>query len=77
MQDILREIQIVMGKGSTHIVFFLMSAVRELLELRYDQIIRSCPLAERSHAVMDFFSAVDTQDHIAHLLIGKFHDVII
>ena len=60
MQHILREIKIIMCKGSSHIIFILMSALRELLELRHDQIIASRTLAERPHLIVNFLPSVNT-----------------
>ena len=60
MQHILREIKIIMCKGSSHIILILMSALRELLELRHDQIVASRTLAERPHLIVNFLPSVNT-----------------
>ena len=58
MQNILREIKIMMSKGSSYIILVLISGFRKFLKFRHDQIIASCTLTERAHVVMNFFSTV-------------------
>ena len=60
MQDIFGKVEVVMGKGTSHIIFLLVSAVGELLEFRNDQIIASLSVAERTHHIVNFFSSVQT-----------------
>ena len=60
MQDILGKVEIVMGKGTSHIVFLLVSAVGEFLEFRNDQIIASFSVAEGTHLIVNFLSSVQT-----------------
>ena len=76
MQNILRKIQIIMCKSSSHIIIGLMSHLSHLLELIYDQIITSFAIAGWSHKVMYFFSTIDAQYNIRHLFVGKFHYLI-
>ena len=66
-----------MSKGTSHIIFILISGLRKLLEFRNDQIIASCPLAERTHKIMYFLTAIHTENHIPHLTITELHDFII
>ena len=60
MQHIIGEIKIVVCESTSHIILVLITALCKLLELRNDQIITSCSLAEWPHAVVDFFSSIDT-----------------
>ena len=71
MKHILGEILIIFCKGSSYIIFFLLPAFGKLLELRKNKIITACPIAERTHKIMDFFSSVDAEYHIVHLPIDK------
>ena len=59
MQHILGKICIKMGISTAHIIALLISTVRQLLELRNNQIIAASSLAEWPHAVIDFFSSVN------------------
>ena len=58
MDHIVGEIQIVSGKGSADVVIHLVSALCKLLEFRNNDIIASGSLAEWTHLIIDFFSAV-------------------
>ena len=60
MQYIIRKIRIIMRKGSTHIITLLITALCQLLELRNDQIVASRTLTERSHAIMNLLTSVNT-----------------
>ncbi len=77
MKHIFGKIQVIVGKSSPHIVFFLISALCKFLKFRYYQIIAACPFSERPHSVVYLFAPVNAQHHICHFLIGKFHDFII
>ena len=77
MLDILGKIQIIMGKGTAYIIIGLVTALCQLLELRYNQIIAALSAPKRTHSVMYLFPTVDTQNDIAHLFIQKFHNFII
>ena len=48
-----------------------MSALCKFLKFRNDQVIASFSVAERTHLVMDLFSSVDTEYHIAHLFVDR------
>ena len=58
MDHIVGEIQIISGKGSADIIIHLVSALCELLEFWNNDIIASGSLAEWTHLIVDFFSAV-------------------
>ena len=60
MKYICCKIRIVVCECTTHIIFVLMSALCKFLELWNDQIITSCPFAERTHLIMNFLSSIDT-----------------
>ena len=60
MKYILRKIQVIMGKCTSHIILILVSALRKLLKLRNNQIIASFSIAERTHMVMNFLPSVNT-----------------
>ena len=49
-----------MGKGTSHIVFLLVSAIGEFLEFRNNQIIASFSVAEGTHLIVNFLSSVQT-----------------
>ena len=59
MQHILSEIQVIPGKGSSHIIIVLIPALRQLLELGHNQIIASVAVPERTHFIIDFLTAVN------------------
>ena len=77
MHHVLRKVQIPPGKCSAYIVFLLISALGQLLELRHNQVITSLSVAEGPHAVIHFFSAVEAQHDIIHLTVHKFLNLII
>ena len=77
MKNISGKIRIKMGKGSTDIILILIPAFRKFLELGNDQIVAACPIPERPHPVVNLSSPINTQNHIIHLTVGKFHNVII
>ena len=66
-----------MGKRTADIVSFLLSALRNLLEFGYDQVIASLAATERTHFIMDFLSAVYAQNNVRHLPVGKFQDLVV
>ena len=66
-----------MRKGASGIILVLVTALGPSLELRHNEIITSCSFTERSHMVMDFFSSIDTHNHISHFFVAEFHNFII
>ena len=76
-EHILREIQIIVSKGSPHIIICLVAAVCKFFELRHDQIVTSLTIAERTHEIMYFFTPVNTHNHIGTFLIGELHNLIV
>ena len=48
-----------------------------LLKFIYNKVIASLAVPCRSHGIMYFFSSINGKNHIGHLLIGKFHNLII
>ena len=78
MLHILREIQIVAGKGTADIVILACAALRELLELRNgDLITAAVTVSGRTHVVIDFLTSVQAHDYIAHLTVTEVHDLIV
>ena len=77
MQNVLGEIQIIVGKCTTHIIVHLVSALRYLLELRNNDVIAALSTAERTHLVIDLLTSIDTQYDITHFLIHELQDLII
>ena len=77
MQNVLGEIQIIVGERTAHIIVHLVSALRYLLELGNNDVIAALPAAERTHLVVDLLTAIDTQHDIAHFLISELQDLII
>ena len=77
MKHILRKVQIVVGKGTSHIVIHLVSALRNLLKFRYYHLIASLSAAEGAHFIMYLLTSVDAQNNIRHFPVGKFQNVII
>ena len=55
----------------------LISHLSELQELGKDEVVTALPFSERPHSVMNFFSAVNGENHIVHLPVAEFHDFII
>ena len=66
-----------MGKCTAGIIFVLVTALCPFLELRNYQVIASGTFTERTHMIVDFFSSVDTHNHIAHLFVTKLHHFIV
>ena len=77
MQNVLGEIQIIVGERTTHIIIHLVSALRYLLELRNNDVIAALSATERTHLVVDLFTSIDTQHDITHFLIHELQDLII
>ena len=77
MQHILRKVQIVVGVGSPHIVFFLPPAFGCFYKFRDNAVIASLTAPEGPHPVVDFLSPVDAQYNVVHLPIGKFQYLIV
>ena len=77
MQNVLGEIQIIVGKCTTHIIIHLVSALRYLLELGNNDVIAALSAAERTHLVVDLLTSIDTQHDITHFLIHELQDLII
>ena len=65
-----------MGKGTSHIVILAATGFDELLKLRYDQIPASLAAIVNSVTVVDFFSAVETQNNIAHLSVREVYNIL-
>ena len=78
MQHIGRKIQIIACKGAAHIVFFLMTAFRKLLEFRNDPVIAALfSAAERTHPVVHLTPPVKTQHDVVHLAVAELHDLVV
>ena len=77
MQYIFCKIQIIVGKSTSYIIIGLISALSYFLELGNDQIIAALTASERTHLIMHFLTAIDTQNNIGHFLVGKLQDIII
>ena len=79
MQDIFGEIKVPVRICSAHIVGKpeLISHLSELQEFGKDEIVTALPFSERPHSVMNFLSPVDGENHIVHLPVAEFHDLII
>ena len=58
VQYIFGKIQIVMGKCTSHIIVGLIPALGHLLELGHDLVVAALAAPERTHHVVDLFSAV-------------------
>ncbi len=77
MQDILREVQIIVRKGPPDIIFVLMAALRKLLVFGNNQVIAALSVPERPHPVVYLRTSVDAKDDISHLPVAEFHNLII
>ena len=78
MLHILREIQIVAGKGTADIVILACAALRELLELRNrDLVAAAVAVTGRAHVVVYFLTSVQAHDHIAHLPVAEVDDLVV
>jgi len=77
MKNILGEIKIMMSEGSSYIILVLVTGLCKFLKLRKDQIIASCPFAEWAHKIVNFLTAINTEDHISHLFVAEFHYLIV
>ena len=74
---ILGKIQIISCKCTSNVVLLLITALCQLLELRNNQVIASLAVSERTHPVVDFPASVQAQNHIAHLFIAEFHNLVV
>ena len=74
---ILEKIGIRVCERTPHIVILALASLNELLELGYDLIEASVARVVNSEAVVYFFSAVEAEDYVAHLTVGKIYNVVV
>ena len=77
MQNVLGEIEIIVGERTTHIIVHLVSALRYLLELGNNDVIAALPAAKRTHLIVDLLTSIDTQHDITYFLIHELQNLII
>ena len=78
MLYILREVQIIAGEGSAHIIILAGAALCELLELRNrDLVAAAVAVTGRAHVVVYFLTSVQAHDHIAHLPVAEVDDLVV
>ena len=77
MQDVLREVGIVVRIRSAYVVVSLTAGLRELLELRNNSVIAALSGIVHAEAVMHFLASVDTHNDVVHLFIREFNDLIV
>ena len=77
VEQIIRKIYIIMGKGSTHIVVFIPTLFHKFLELRHNAVIAAVACIILAQMVMHFPSAVQRKHNIVHFLIRKLNNLII
>ena len=77
MQNVIGEIKIMMSKSTSYIILVLISGFCEFLEFRNDQVIASGSLAERTHEVMDFLTAIYAENNISHLTVTELHHFVV
>ena len=65
-----------MGIGSADIIVVLIAGAGQLLKGRKDGVVGSAILMGFAHPIVDHFSSVQADDHVAHLAIGKLNDFI-
>ena len=71
MHHIFGKIQVFSGKCTANVIFFLIPALRQPLELGNDQVVAAAAAREGPHPVIDLLSPVQTQHHIVHLPVDK------
>ena len=81
-EHIIGEVQIVLGVSTADVVFLFPTLIYQLLVHGNDLVIGALAVYAGTHAVIDFFSAVDRQYHVGHfpidevdLVIGEQHAV--
>ena len=77
MKDILGKVKIMVSEGSSYIILVLMAGFCKFLKFRKDQVVASCPLAERTHKIVNLLAAINTENHISHLFVAEFHYLIV
>ena len=77
MQDVIYKVRIEMSESAAHIIALVAARFHKLFELGDDAIVGAVALYINSESVVDFFTAVKTQDHIVHLLVTEVDDVLI
>src|SRR5699024_2752436 len=69
VQDVVGEVLVVFGEGSTDIVLPVATFLNQLLELGQDDVVAAASVHAEAHAVVDLFSAVEREDDVVHFLI--------
>ena len=78
MLHILREVQVVAGKGTANIIILTGTALRKFLEFRHDNVIAAAvTVSGRTHQIVDLFSSIQAEYHIAHFAVAELHDLIV
>ena len=71
LPDIVYEINVVVGKGTSHVVAEVTSLSYELLEVRNDPVVRAVACIVNTEAVVYFFTSVQGKNDIVHFPVGK------
>ena len=69
MQHILQKIRIAVSESTAHIVILITARFDKFQKFRNDHIIASAPCIVNPRRIVDFLSAVKTEDNVAHLTV--------
>ena len=75
--NIFQKIGILMGEGAAHIIVFALSCLHQFLKFGYNSLPTALACIIHTVFVVDLFTTVQGQNHIAHFFIGKFDHIVI
>ena len=77
MENVVGEVCIEVSEGASHIVVLTVTAVYKLLEFGQKLVIAALACIVYSEFIVNIFSAVKTENNVAHFLVGKFNNLIV
>ena len=77
MTDVIEKIRIIMGKSTAHIIIFSATCLNQLLEFWHDSLPAAVAGIVHAIPIMHFLPPVQTQNHVAHLTVGKVNHIIV
>ena len=77
VQHILREVQVLAGKGAPDEVVLVAPLLREALVLGDDDVVAALSVPGGAHAVVDLFPPVQAQHYVGHLPVAELGDLVV
>ena len=77
MENVVCKVRVIVSICAAHIVVLLVSGLGKLFKGRENHVVSAFSPTGFSHIIVDIFSSVETDDHVAHFLVGKVNDLVI